>query len=252
MHFLEYTKSIYIESLIQQLSFFAVLKIVFKILLWCIRNPKVKLVISEFEGNTFWWFFFLSFMTDNNLYLSFACAAQFRTPFSFNFADKGNLVSSVMIFFVLVVYCFGFFFLTHALYKKKRIAQAALYQSEPCLRGFVMESILFGTRNLFNGFIHGFFLDDHDTQVILLIIVGCFIVFWTCLNHKIFNYKICFIFTFLYHLGFTIFNILVLIELKGITFIWKFAIELVDYYLLLTMLGLVCLRFVIEIILFIY
>lgn len=128
MYFLEYTKSLYIESFLQQLGFFLFVKIIFEGLKRCVKDPQRILSLSEFEGNTLFWFFLLNFMADNALYLSFACSAQIRTAFSFNFMDKVNLISSVLCFFVLICFTFGFFMLTLTFFPEKRISEAALYQ----------------------------------------------------------------------------------------------------------------------------
>lgn len=251
MYFLKYTKSLYIEGLIQQVLLFLFLKAGFWALIRCITNPTAKLLLAEFEGNTLVWFFSLSFLTDNALYLSFGCGAQLRTSFSFNFADKANLVTSVIVLFILFTHIVTFFVLTHVLYKRKRLAQSALYLSEPCLRSFVMESVIFGGRNILNGFIHGFFLDDYPTQIILLTIVAVLVALWTCFNYRVFTYRICFVLALLYHSGFAVFNIFVVFGLKGIQISTIPESEL-HYYLLLTLLALVCLRFLAEFFLFFY
>lgn len=217
MYFLEYAKSIYIESLLQQLGFFLFVKIVFIGLRKCIKDPEKYLSIAEFEGNTIMWFFFLSFMIDNALYLSFACSAQIRTAFSFNFMDKINLVSSVFCFFILISFSIGLFMLTLSFFPKKRVSQAALYQVESRSRGFVTECFIFGVRSVLSGMIHGFLLDYPELQITLLLSVSGFITFWVSLWKKEFTYKTAYWLTFIYHLGFTFFNIFVLLEMKGVT-----------------------------------
>lgn len=184
IYFLDYTKSIYIESLLQQLIFFLLVKALFVCLKKCATKPEYRLALLDFEGNTLLWFFFLAFMLDNALYLSFACSAQIRTSFSLTFMDKVNLVTSVLCFFLLISFSIGFFMLTQSFFPKKRISQTALYQSETTTRGFVMECLVFGVRNILSGMIHGFLLDNHELQIILLMVVSIIITFWVFLYSK--------------------------------------------------------------------
>jgi hypothetical protein len=130
------------------------------------------------------WFFFLSFMLDNSLYLAFACSAQIRSTFSLTFMDKVNLVSSVICFFILIAFAIGFFMLTLSFFPNKRLAQSALYQCEPTKKGFFTECLIFGTKNILNGVIHGFILDNHELQIILLMSVGFLIVLGTWIYRK--------------------------------------------------------------------
>ena len=133
-----------------------------------LTSPKAVLMLAAFEGNTCFWLLPMVMVGDNLLYLSFASAAQFRTTFSFMFAHKSNLTAAILFFFVLIQYGFAYFLLTYK-FLRPRIANNALYQCQFSLNGFIVEGFLFGIRNVVNGFTHGFLLDRHELQIMLLI-----------------------------------------------------------------------------------
>ena len=127
LHFLEYTKSLYVENLIAQLTAFVLIKIAFTSLLRRLTDPKIVLMLAAFEGNTCFWLLPMVLLGDNLLYLSFASAAQFRTTFSFAFPHKANLAAAILCFFCLLQYSLVYFLLTYK-FLRPRLACNALYQ----------------------------------------------------------------------------------------------------------------------------
>ena len=245
LHFLEYTKSLYVENLIAQLTAFVLIKIAFTSLLRRLTDPKIVLVLAAFEGNTCFWLLPMVLLGDNLLYLSFASAAQFRTTFSFAFAHKANLAAAILCFFFLLQYSLVYFLLIDK-FLRPRFASNALYQCQHSLKGFMVEGCLFGVRNLINGFIHGFLLDRHELQIILLIANNSLMLLVMFLLRKEFTYKVAYWLGFLYYLGFILFNGLVLMEIRqvdigGISYSW------IGYRWLYMLFGLACLRAVFEV-----
>ena len=145
------------------------------------------------------------------LYLSFACAVQFRTFFSGIFQHKLNMLTAIICFYFLVMYCICFYQFTFNDHNK-RVASNALFFCKPTFKGFLLESIIFGARNLLNGFIHGYLLDHHDVQLFLLIGVNGIVLLLILIMRKQFNYEGSFILTFLYYLLFVLFNISLLCQ----------------------------------------
>ena len=169
LHFLEHTKSIYVETFLTQVAAFLLIKLVFAILIRVFRNcQKVILMLSYFEGNTLLWFLPMVMIGDNLIYLSFSCGAQLRAAFSFMFSHKANVAAAAVCLFFLLLYSLAYFPLTYS-FLSKRHASNGIYLCNPTLRGFLLESTLFAVRNIVNGFIHGFLLDRHELQICLLI-----------------------------------------------------------------------------------
>ena len=240
LHFLEYTKSIYVETLLAQLSAFILIKITFTSLMRCLTNSKAILMVAAFEGNTLFWFLPIVVVGENLLYLSFASAAQFRTTFSFVFAHKANLAAAILSFFILIQYSFTYFLLSYK-FLRPRIASNALYQCQPTFNGFILESWLFGIRNITNGFIHGFLLDRHELQIILLIANNSLVLLVMFALREEFTYKVAYWLSFLYYLGFILFNGLVLMEVRGVD-LGGIPYSWLGYRWLYMLFGLACLR----------
>ena len=105
---------------------------------------------------------------------------------------------------------------------------------------------MFGVRNLLNGFIHGFSLDRHELQIILLIANNSLMLLVMFLLRKEFTYKVAYWLGFLYYLGFILFNGLVLIEIRQVD-IGDISYSWIGYRWLYMLFGLACLRALLEV-----
>ena len=127
IYFLDYTKSIYIETFLHTIIVFIFVKLLYKLLTKVFENkPKAILVLSEFEGNTHKWFIWMVLIGENMLYLSFACGVQFRMFFSGVFQHKLNMTITIFFFFILVMYCVCYYQFTYN-DKNRRIASNGLF-----------------------------------------------------------------------------------------------------------------------------
>ena len=246
LHFLEHTKSIYVETFLTQVAAFLLLKLLFALGMRVFGNcPKVILMLSYFEGSTLLWFLPMVMIGDNLIYLSFSCGAQLRAAFSFVSSHKANLTATAVCLFLLLTYSLAYLPLTYS-YLSTRHASNGIYLCNPTLRGFVLESVLFAIRNLLNGFVHGFLLDHQELQSWLLIGVNTVVLLVVYFCSKEFRFKVAFVLAFLYYLGFILFNVLILLEMKGIG-LGGFEYSWVGYRVLLVLLALACVRMLFEI-----
>jgi len=74
------------------------------------------------ERITKWWMFFLVLVETNMVGLSFRAFLQLSSPYGslFRFENKINMVITVLILFVLVFYCFGFYFIVYRYCSRKQ------------------------------------------------------------------------------------------------------------------------------------
>ena len=248
IYFLDYTKSIYIETFIQTVAMFMMVKLLYKFLTKVFANkPKAILVLSEFEGNTSSWFMWTVLLGENMLYLSFACGVQSRMFFSGIFQHKLNMSIAIFCFYFLLIYCICFYQFTFN-DQNKRVASNGLFFCRPTFKGFLLESVVFGIRNLLSGFIHGYLLDHHDLQLYLLIGVNGLVLLLIVRMRKEFAYKLSFFLTFCYYLGFTLFNASLLSQKKEVFLFEKEEYPGINFLLIVLLLTIIVLRVFAEII----
>ena len=241
IYFLDFAKSIYIETFLHAIIMFFLVKAFYKLLTKLLENkPKAILILSEFEGNTYKWYLWMVLLGENMLYLSFACGVQFRMFFSGIFPNKVNMSITAFCFFSLLIYCicyYQFTFNDHS----KRIASHGLFLCKPTYKAFILESIMFASRNLLSGFIHGYFLDHHLIQLGLLIGVNGIVLLFIVRLKKEFQYESSYVLTFSYHLTFTLFNVSLLSQKKKFLFEEDLYKQL-NFMLLLQLLLIIVLR----------
>ena len=110
----------------------------------------------------------------------------------------------------------------------------------------MVEGCLFGVRNLLNGFIHGFLLDRHELQIILLIANNSLMLLVMFSLRKEFTYRVAYWLGFLYYLGFVLFNGLMLMEIRQVD-IGDISYSEVGEKWLYTLFGLACFRALFEV-----
>ena len=166
--------------------------------------------------------------------------------FSGIFPHKINFSVTAFCFFFLLIYCICYYQFTFNDHNK-RVAANGLYFCKPTFKGFILESIVFGTRNLLSGFIHGYFLDYHAIQLGLLIGVNGFVLLLIILLRKEFDYKASLFLTFMYYFGFVLFNVSLLCQKKRVLFSEE-SFKEIHLILIIILLLVIALRVVCEII----
>ena len=105
----------------------------------------------------------------NVCYFCYVCLSHLSTPFSFQFGDKLSLGFTVVFFWVILMFCFLFYFLiTRYLKKKAGYFLSYVYR---CNHGCMILSIKNLIRNLLRAAVFYFFHEFYGTQIILLIVI---------------------------------------------------------------------------------
>ena len=88
-------------------------------------------------------------------------------------------------------------------------------------------------------------MDHHELQIWLLIGVNTVVLLVVYFCSKEFRFKAAFVLAFLYYLGFVLFNVLILLEMKGIG-LGGFEYSWVGYRVLLVLLVLAGVRMIFD------
>lgn len=123
------------------------------------------------------------------LKLTFDCSIQLLMASHFQFRDKLNNLTTYLCFYALLMYCLVFYALVYR-FTSQSESSNILAKSNCRLQGFLYEGVAFVGRNFIRAFVHGFFIGDHPTQMILLAgldILFCVLVvrMWAVYEYRI-------------------------------------------------------------------
>ena len=134
---------------------------------------------------------------------------QLRIPSLINFGDKIKMIITIMVLFCLLLYCVAGYFLLQK-YLNKYYWPVFFEYNKP-IKGscyYMMFNLMF--RQFCMGFAHGYFLEDPETQTILILAVDLISLIILVIYRKTGICNIATLLLFTYYLSRLIFDTIVL------------------------------------------
>ena len=110
--------------------------------------------------------------------MTYLFACETSGLFSFNPSQKANLIGVILVFFMVLIFCSGSFFIMKEHYGAK--AKYLIDNISADLTGIAYFTALNGFRNIILGLLHASFDDHYEIKIGLILCVELSFIVWSC------------------------------------------------------------------------
>jgi hypothetical protein len=110
--------------------------------------------------------------------MTYLLACETQGLFSFNPSQKANLIGVILVFFLVLIFCSGSFFVMKEHYGAN--AKYLIDNLSADLTGIAYFTALNGYRNIILGSLHGLLDDDYEIKIGLILCVEFSFIVWSC------------------------------------------------------------------------
>ena len=169
-------------------------------------NCKVLSIGLNFRSKL--WVLVIMVLEPGILTLTFHSANQIRNCASFQFVDKLNIILSVLVLFVFLIYCSVFYILIRKYYNKS--AEILLAYGKSGKKGFCVDTFAVPVYKIMRGFVHSALIVSHPVKLFILIGLDLLHLGFILKIRKFFLNKVLVVRSMAYSLTFIALNALLL------------------------------------------